>query len=53
GVPSHDRRRFGAGDEPRALWEWLENRERLQDLVNALDEIGRTDLADLLRDRQA
>ena len=53
GVPPHERHHFDGGDEPRALWEWLESRERLPDLVNALDEIGRTDLADLLRDRQA
>ena len=53
GVPPFERARFGRGDEPRALWEWLEDRERLTDLVDALDEIGRTDLADLLRQHSA
>jgi nucleoside phosphorylase len=49
GVPSYEMRRFRAGDEPRDLWAWLEVRERLSDLPGALDEIGRTDLAGLLR----
>jgi hypothetical protein len=43
-VPPFDVYRFTRGDEPRSLWTWLEVRERL-----ALDEIGRTDLADRLR----
>jgi len=49
GVPSYETRRFRAGDEPRELWAWLENRGRLSDLPDALAEIGRTDLAALLR----
>jgi nucleoside phosphorylase len=49
GVPSYEMRRFRAGDEPRELWTWLEARARLSDLSDALHEIGRTDLAGLLR----
>jgi nucleoside phosphorylase len=49
GVPAYEMRRFRAGDEPRDLWAWLENRDRLGDLPGALDEIGRSDLAGLLR----
>jgi nucleoside phosphorylase len=53
GVPPFERARFGRGDEPRALWEWLEVRERLPELADALDQIGRADLADLLRRHSA
>jgi nucleoside phosphorylase len=49
GVPSYETRRFRAGDEPYELWTWLKDRNRLPDLPDALDEIGRTDLANLLR----
>jgi len=49
GVPSYETRRFRAGDEPRELWAWLAARGRLSDLPGALADIGRTDLADLLR----
>ena len=49
GIPSSEMRRFRAGDEPRELWDWLLNRGRLADLPGALDEIGRADLAGLLR----
>lgn len=49
GVPAYEMRRFRAGDEPRELWAWLRNRERLSDLPGALAEIGRADLAALLR----
>jgi nucleoside phosphorylase len=49
GVPSFEQRRFRTGDEPRALWEWLEDRGRLGELAAALDTIGRADVAALLR----
>jgi nucleoside phosphorylase len=49
GVPSHETRRFRAGDEPHDLWAWLDQRGRLADLPRSLDEIGRPDLAGLLR----
>jgi nucleoside phosphorylase len=49
GVPPYEMRRFRAGDEPRELWAWLQQRGRLADLPGALDDIGRADLAALLR----
>ena len=49
GLPAYVTRRFRPGDEPRELWAWLEARNRLADLPGALADIGRTDLADLLR----
>jgi nucleoside phosphorylase len=49
GVPGFERARFRPGDEPRAVWEWLEIRGRLPELAGALDEMDRADLADLLR----
>ena len=48
GVPVFERARFARGDEPRALWEWLEVRGRLPELAGAPHEIDREDLADLL-----
>lgn len=49
GVAPYETRRFRSGDEPRELWDWLATRDRLTDLPGALEEIGRTDLAGLLR----
>jgi nucleoside phosphorylase len=49
GVPPFARARFPRGDEPRGLWEWLDNRGRLGELPDALAAIGRDDLASLLR----
>ena len=49
GVPVHAVRRFRAGDEAHEVWAWLESRDRLAELPDALAGIGRRDLADLLR----
>jgi hypothetical protein len=49
GIPSYEMRRFRAGDESYEVWAWLESRDRLVDLPDALEGIGLTDLADLLR----
>ena len=49
GVPAFEQHRFRPGNEPRALWEWLEDRGRLGEIGAALDTIGRADLAALLR----
>lgn len=46
-VPTHDRARFTTGDEARALWEWLERRNRLAQLPMALVAVRRRDLAGL------
>ena len=43
-IPSWDRTGFPAGDRPRAIWEWLEARNRLAALPVALELIGRGDL---------
>lgn len=53
GVPPFERARFGAGNGPRGLWEWLEVRGRLSELNTALTVIGRADLAELLRTYRA
>ncbi len=47
-IPIADRRHFCQGHECRRLWEWLEVRERLEDLPEALQLIKRDDLAQLL-----
>jgi nucleoside phosphorylase len=48
-VPVHVKARFRYGQQPRDLWEWLEVRMKLYVLPAVLDEIGRSDLADVLR----
>ncbi|MEV0284766.1 hypothetical protein AB0H36_11680 [Kribbella sp. NPDC050820] len=53
GIPAFQRARFGPGEGPRGVWEWLEVRERLGDLPTALADIGREDLADLFRQQAA
>lgn len=48
-VPSDQQRRFREKDDPgRAVWEWLEDRDRLDRLPAALRQIGRSDLASLI-----
>lgn len=49
GVPGYERQRFGPGSEPRDLWEWLENREKLGQLPGGLEQISRGDLALMMR----
>lgn len=48
-IPSYEQRRFERGEEGRAILSWLENRQRLGELPQALIDIDRPDLADLLR----
>lgn len=48
-IPSHERRMFTAGMECQAIWQWLEDREKINSLPQALDFISRTDLMDILR----
>lgn len=48
-IPVHVRARFRHGLQARDLWEWLEVRNKLYALPAALAEVGRADLADLLR----
>jgi hypothetical protein len=49
GVSPHEKRRFETGQEPRALWEWLQDRSRLAELPDMLTRIGRADLAKIMR----
>ena len=48
-IPAYDQSRFERGGEGRDIWTWLENRQRLSELPPALDDIGRPELAKLLR----
>jgi nucleoside phosphorylase len=48
-VPVHVKAQFRPGQQPRDLWEWLEVRAKLSALPAVLDEIGRSDLGDLMR----
>ncbi|MEI5519154.1 hypothetical protein WB401_39195 [Streptomyces brasiliscabiei] len=48
-VPPHHKARFRPGNEPRGLWEWLEARGKLAALPDMLTEIGRADLAQVMR----
>jgi hypothetical protein len=49
-IPSHERRRFRQGEEPRAIWDWLEARTELARLPDALEAVNRPDLAMVLRE---
>ena len=47
-IPTHTLRRFARQPDPeRAVWDWLEDRDRLGVLGGALAEIGRHDLSAL------
>jgi nucleoside phosphorylase len=48
-IPMHLRARFPTGRECQGIWEWLEAREKLAALMDALAFIGREDLAELLK----
>lgn len=48
-IPAHDQARFAQGDEGRAIWTWLDNRDELGRLPQALADIGRDDLVEVLR----
>jgi hypothetical protein len=47
-----ERAHFPPGHEPRAIWEFLEARERLAELPDALRAIDRRDLAEVLENWQ-
>lgn len=47
-IPGHDIATFQQGNEARSIWEWLEQRGRLQDLSDGLQGIGRADLVAML-----
>ncbi|MEU0112807.1 hypothetical protein ABZ137_03535 [Streptomyces bobili] len=48
-IRTHQKARFQPGNEPRDLWEWLEARDKLFLLPEMLVEIGRSDLAQIMR----
>jgi Death domain len=48
-IPIADRKRFERGREPHGVWEWLEARGRFAELEQALSEIGRDDLVEVLK----
>ena len=47
-IPDYHRSRFSQGRECQEIWEWLQVRDRLYSLRDALIYIGRADLIDLL-----
>jgi hypothetical protein len=50
GVRQDERRRFRRGYEAQDLWEWLDARQKLGELPEALAVVGRPDLRVLLED---
>jgi len=51
-IPDHDRRRFVKGRECQGIWEWLEIRNKLDGLKDALKYIERKDLIEVLKEKQ-
>ena len=47
-IPPHEQAKFAKGYECKAIWEWLEIRNKLGALKDALEFIGRDDLEDAL-----
>jgi hypothetical protein len=47
-IPPFERASFERGREPQGVWEWLEARQRLVELPQALAAIGRDDLLEVL-----
>ncbi len=50
-IPVYDRAQFPKGREPQAVWEWLEQRNKLSGLKDGLAFIDRDDLVKLLEVR--
>ena len=48
-IAPHERARFRPGNEPRDLWQWLEVRDKLPVVLEGLAQIGREDLAAVMR----
>jgi CHAT domain len=48
-IPLHERNSLKAGREPHGIWEWLEQRNKLDQLEVALSYIGRDDLVEELK----
>jgi formylglycine-generating enzyme required for sulfatase activity len=43
-IPTDQRHSFAPGREPQSVWEWLDARQRLPELLDALRYINRTDI---------
>jgi hypothetical protein len=48
-IPPFERVSFARGREPQGVWEWLEARQRLAELPQALVAIGRDDLLEVFQ----
>jgi hypothetical protein len=48
-IPLHERNSLKAGREPHGIWEWLEQRNKLDELEVALSAIARDDLIEELK----
>ena len=48
GIPLKERKTWQPGSECEEILEWLKNRDRLKELPEALEEIEREDLVDLI-----
>ena len=53
GIPLKERKAWQAGRECEEILEWLKNRDRLGELPEALEEIEREDLVDLIQKSQS
>lgn len=51
-IPAHRRAQFPQGRECQAIWQWLEERNRLYSLKEALNFLERPDLVELLSTEQ-
>ena len=51
-IPTSDQTRFRLGEEARGIWAWLEERNKLQELSEALTFIDRQDILDTLNQRK-
>ncbi len=47
-IPATDQKQWTKGEEAREIWEWLEDRKRLDELVEALNYIERQDIVIVL-----
>ncbi|MCL2928935.1 MAG: tetratricopeptide repeat protein, partial [Trichodesmium sp. MAG_R01] len=52
GIPLKERKTWQPGSECEEILEWLKNRDRLKELPEALEEIEREDLVDLIQKSQ-
>lgn len=51
-IPVHHRAQFSQGRECQAIWEWLKDRNKLQELPDALKFIERDDLLSIFKTKE-